>query len=260
MLLPLVTKGLLGWFALSKRDKLSHKYLRGEGLEIGALAAPLRVFHGARVRYLDNTTRADSIAKFPELAPESIVEPEYLCDGFTMATVPAASQDFLIANHVLEHAPDPIGVLRAWLRVLRPGKIVYVSVPVIDECFDRGRVVTSVEHMLEDFQLSTQGRGDALRERNKEHYAEWLTISLPAIQRGRGQPADAPSPEALAHEVDDWSDRNAEIHFHTFTCASLRRLLERITTSDVLDASLVRIVDCGVELIAILRVRGLTRA
>jgi SAM-dependent methyltransferase len=253
--LAVTAKDLFGWFALSKREKLAYAHLRGEGVEIGALSTPLRVFHGARVRYLDNTTRAANIAKFPELAPEALVEPDYLCDGFTMDAVPAASQDFLIANHVLEHAPDPVGVLRAWVRVLRPGKIAYVTVPVVSECFDRGRAITSVDHVIEDFDLSSQGRQDAMRERNKAHYAEWLTISLPAIQRQHGEPTTALSSDALAREIDDWSGRNAEIHFHTFTAASMRSLLERITTSGLLDASLVKLKDCGPELVAILKAR-----
>jgi SAM-dependent methyltransferase len=248
------------WFRLSKREKLAYKYLRGEGLEIGALSTPLRVFHGARVRYLDNTTRAENIAKFPELSPDAIVEPTYICDGFSMSAVPDASQDFLIANHVLEHAPDPIGVLRAWLRVLRPGKIAYVTVPVVSECFDRGRAVTPVEHVIEDFDLSSKGQKDAMRERNKAHYAEWLTISLPTIKRERGEPADALSSEAFAREIDDWANRNAEIHFHTFTAASMRSLIERITTSGLLGASLVQLKDCGPELIAIVKARDAKRA
>jgi SAM-dependent methyltransferase len=243
----------LEWFTLSRREKVAWRFLRGDGLEVGALSTPLRVFHGARVKYVDNTTREANIAKFPELSPDSLVEPHYLCDGFTLEAVATASHDFLVANHVLEHAPNPVAVLRAWLRVLRPGGVVYVTVPVVGECFDRGRPVTAVEHLFEDFEIASGGRDDAMRERNKAHYTEWLTISLPAINRDQGRRAEALSPEALAREVDDWNSRNVEIHFHTFTAGSFRQLLERVVASDTRGASVAAIVDSKYEVIAVVR-------
>jgi ubiquinone/menaquinone biosynthesis C-methylase UbiE len=38
------------------------------------------------------------------------------------------SVDFVIANLVLEHVPDPLAALGEWLRVLRPGGYAYVVV------------------------------------------------------------------------------------------------------------------------------------
>jgi ubiquinone/menaquinone biosynthesis C-methylase UbiE len=38
-----------------------------------------------------------------------------------------SSQDFVIANHLLEHLPDPIGALKEWYRVLRAGGTLFLG-------------------------------------------------------------------------------------------------------------------------------------
>jgi len=39
------------------------------------------------------------------------------------------SQDFIIANHVLEHVINVIQSVRRWYEVLKPNGILYLSVP-----------------------------------------------------------------------------------------------------------------------------------
>jgi SAM-dependent methyltransferase len=47
----------------------------------------------------------------------------------TTTEFPDAFFDFIHVNNVLEHVPDPVGVLRDCRRILRPGGLVYVSIP-----------------------------------------------------------------------------------------------------------------------------------
>jgi hypothetical protein len=44
------------------REDLARRYLSGDGLEIGALTAPLRTPPGVTVRYVDRLSREDLIA------------------------------------------------------------------------------------------------------------------------------------------------------------------------------------------------------
>lgn len=48
-----------------------------------------------------------------------------------MRDLPFKSQTFrhVYASNVLEHAPDTLGVLREWARVLKPGGILHIVVP-----------------------------------------------------------------------------------------------------------------------------------
>lgn len=45
----------------------------------------------------------------------------------------AGEYDVILLFHVLEHLPDPVGTLRACYRFLKPGGLVYVEVPNIND-------------------------------------------------------------------------------------------------------------------------------
>lgn len=211
------------------RVRLARKHLSGTGVEIGALWAPLRLPPGANAKYIDICSREESIRKFPELDPRDIVEVDYVANGFTLEGVPSSEFDFLIANHVLEHSPDPIGSLVQWYRVIKPGGKLFCSVPILYDWFDNGRVVTDFQHMLGDHEAARAGRLEELAERNKSHYREWLSISEPAILK---RPA---LPEVdLDRRILEMVERGEEIHFHTFTPDSVRHLFAALAENRIL--------------------------
>jgi len=211
---------------VSDRAAIACRHIRGEGLEIGALHTPLPVPKGAVVRYVDLFSQEDNAERFPELAQEEIVEPDLVEDGFDLRSIPSCSQDFVIASHVLEHSPDPIQVLLNWSRVIRAGGTLYVIVPIAEACFDAGRKETDLDHLIEDHALSAASECDQMRERNRRHYQEWVTISERKIFADRGQHFDLSSDEAIQFRVEELLDGNAEIHFHTFSSDSFRSLLD----------------------------------
>src|ERR1035438_1530581 len=91
------------------RQQLAAIYLRGEGLEIGALHSPLKVPRAARVRYVDRLPVAELRRQYPELASAHLVDIDIVDDGEKLSAVGAGTQEFVIANHFLEHCEDPIG-------------------------------------------------------------------------------------------------------------------------------------------------------
>jgi len=206
------------------REELSFKYIRGNGLEIGALHSPLPVRAGVSVCYVDRVDREESIRKFPHLDAAEVVDP-HIDDGFVLNSISDASQDFLIANHVLEHASNPLAVLKNWARVLKPKGVLFVSVPAADKCFDKGRPLTTLDHFVEDYNAGAAGNAKILSERNRPHYGEWLRISEPNIYADRKEKYVAPSPEDMERRIDFLLDRAEEIHFHTFSTESFRSLL-----------------------------------
>ena len=94
------------------RALLANEYVHGSGIEIGGLHHPTPVPRDARVRYVDRLSTEDLLKHYPERAGDSIIEVDIVDDGATLATVEAESQDFVIANHVIEHCPDPLAVRR----------------------------------------------------------------------------------------------------------------------------------------------------
>jgi SAM-dependent methyltransferase len=209
------------------REKLAAVYLRGEGLEIGALHLPLKTPRNVIVKYVDIATREENIRKFPELDASRIVATDYLENGFELSGIPDRSQDFVIANHVLEHADNPLKVLLTWGRVIKPHGILMVTVPVADRCFDKGRSETPLEHFMEDYRLNEAGETAMFRERNKHHFAEWLRTAAPKVVRLRGGEVSQPDEESFALRLEKMAEAEClDIHYHTFCATSFRKLLE----------------------------------
>jgi SAM-dependent methyltransferase len=194
-----------GWRFRRGRGRLARRYLRGDGVEVGALNEPLRLPRGARVRYLDRLDTPALRERFPELAGVELVEVEIVDDGETLATVPADSLDFLVANHVIEHTEDPLAALAAWLRVLRSGGVAFLAVPDMRHTFDRGRQQTSTEHVMRDHRDGPAGS-------RAGHYEEWA-----------GRVMGAPDPVTEGARLDAAGE---EIHFHAWTREGFADLLE----------------------------------
>jgi len=125
--------------------------LRGRGVEIGALASPLWLPPGASVTFVDKFDYEKLCAHNPDVPADQIRRPEVVCDTSALDGIADASCDFLIACHLLEHAHDPIRALLSWQRVLKPGGLALCIVPDARYTFDRGRPLTSLEHLLWDY-------------------------------------------------------------------------------------------------------------
>jgi SAM-dependent methyltransferase len=82
------------------------KYLKGDGIDIGAGNDPLRALTGT-VRPWD--------------MPDG--------DAQILAGVGANTFDFVYSSHCLEHMRDVPEALRNWIRVLKPGGWLYIVVP-----------------------------------------------------------------------------------------------------------------------------------
>jgi SAM-dependent methyltransferase len=136
--------------ALSHRGRLARAYLCGEGIEIGALHRRLPVPRAASVLYVDRHTVEGLREQYPELRGVPLARVGRVDDGERLATFAPGSLDFVVANHFLEHAQDPLGtMLRHW-EVLRPGGVLYYIVPDKRHTFDRLRPLTAVEHLRRD--------------------------------------------------------------------------------------------------------------
>ncbi|MQA76392.1 MAG: glycosyltransferase, partial [Solirubrobacterales bacterium] len=188
------------------REELAAAFLHGDGLEIGPLHSPLRLPPGAAARYVDRMPVTLLRRHYPELAALPLIEVDILDDGERLDTIEAESQDFVIANHLLEHTGDPIATIGNWLRVLRPGGVIYLAVPDKRYTFDIDREVTPLEHIIRDHE-----EGPEVSRRR--HFEEWARHVEGVSEEHVGERADA-------LEQIDYS-----VHTHVFTERELLELL-----------------------------------
>lgn len=225
---------LAGRLTPLNRDAIAARYLRGDGLEIGALHNPLPVPDGARVRYVDRMPTAELRRHYPELDSKPLVAVDVIDDGERLKSVPDGSVDFVIANHFLEHCQEPIGALGTMFRVVRPGGIVYLAVPDKRFTFDVDREVTSAKHVLDDHRHGP----DASR---RQHFEEWARFV------DKVDDAQVGSHAAKLFE-DDYS-----IHFHVWTQAEALDLIGLARRELALDFDVEVAIRNGHENVFVLR-------
>lgn len=120
-----------GAISLDHRD-IGYALLRGCGIEIGAGLCPARVPAPAQLRFCDLMSPAAWRQFFPEVCQTSLAQipvPDWVVDidREGLAFLADGSQDFVIANHLLEVVADPIATLAECCRVLRPGGRLVIS-------------------------------------------------------------------------------------------------------------------------------------
>jgi SAM-dependent methyltransferase len=191
---------------LLRRKTIARVFLRGDGIEIGAMHNPLKVPPAARVKYVDRVDQVALARDHPELGSK-LVKVDIVDDGERLGTVSDSSQDFVIANHFVEHCQNPIQALCSMLRVLRSGGILYLAIPDKRYTFDKDRPVTPIEHLKRDFQ-----EGPAWSRR--QHYEEWTAL----VDRVRGE-------AEVEGRIRELMDREAPIHYHVWTQVELLELI-----------------------------------
>jgi predicted SAM-dependent methyltransferase len=185
------------------REVVAATFLRGSGLEIGALHLPLKAPPVATVKYVDRMATADLRTHYPELAELPLVEVDVVDNGETLSTVPDASQDFVIANHFLEHCQNPFLTLQNHFRVLRVGGVLFMAVPDKRWTFDHARPCTTVEHLLHDYRNGPEWS-------KRSHFEEWSRLV-------NNRTDDAVVEQEMAHLIGiDYS-----IHFHVWASVEL---------------------------------------
>ena len=241
----------------SARKRLAFRYLHGSGLEIGALQHPLETPPGVIVRYVDQVNREENIRRYPHLDGARIVENDHLDDGFALTTIPSESQDFVIANHLLEHAPNPLQALMNWRRILKGNGTILITLPNGARNFDRGRGVTSLAHLAQDYDLVKSDDLEQFTRRNREHYKEFVEISIPNLNRMRQR--HPMTPERQQEYLEELvREQSTDPHFHVFTRRSMIRVFSHLVTVLAPDLSLREIVRSrlGQEYVIILKKLG----
>jgi SAM-dependent methyltransferase len=204
-------------------------HLRGEGVEFGALHQPLEVDRRrCVVHYADRLSKEQAEAQFPELRgvfDADVVDPDIIVDlnRSDLSELRSFAFDFFIANDVIEHLANPVRFLANLHDVMKPGAILFLSVPDRDYTFDRDRDLTTAEHLWEEFERDVTTVSTA-------HMRDFIEHTEPArLPRN-------PWRRRRLYRVH----RERSIHVHVWTQASfddfLARTCERLSlTFEIVD-------------------------
>ncbi|MDE3085956.1 MAG: methyltransferase domain-containing protein [Acidobacteriota bacterium] len=173
--------------ALPPRRRLGRR-LTGSGIEVGPGRSPFRP-PGVTVRTVgqwhpagapDGGRGFDLDAHPGGGGGDEPVAPDVVADVNLerLGAFADASQDFVIASHVVEHLADPLGFLSDAHRVLRPGGVLLLFLPDRHRTADRFRPPTPLGHLVEEHREDTTVVSDA-------HLAEYARDRGIALHRGR---------------------------------------------------------------------------
>lgn len=151
----------------SKREFYSFQYLKGKGIEVGALSLPLLTKKSATVKYVDRMPIEKLREHYPNLSNYRMVHPHIIDNGEELYSIEVGSKDFVIANHFLEHCENPIFTLKNLFRVLKKDGLLYIAIPNKEQSFDRNREVTPFQHIVDDYTLGPE-------KMRKHHYIDWV--------------------------------------------------------------------------------------
>jgi SAM-dependent methyltransferase len=139
---------------------------------------------------------------------------QFIDEAAELSSIATEAYDFVLASHMLEHAANPLKVLDAIRRVLRPRGALLVILPDPRYTFDHKRPVTTLAHLISDYERGT-GEDDLT------HLAEILDLHDLTMDRA------APQEPA---EFRDRCLRNFSlrcIHHHVFEESLIREMVVR---------------------------------
>ncbi len=221
------------------------RFLAGDGIELGPGHNPFPLrYPGTAVRYVDRWKPDENEGLFPEVGeganfPVPDIVTDLNVDGLSI--LDDASEDFVIASHVLEHLADPIAQLAEIHRVLRPGGVAMILLPDRRLTFDRARQGTTLEHLLADHAAGMQVPDDA-------HLEEFLIYT-----EGWNNERDAAKRDATFEH-----HRLRSFHVHCWTQEEFLPVLRHSITAmnmswELVDAMLVDDVPGSIEYGFVLR-------
>ncbi|MDW7773271.1 MAG: methyltransferase domain-containing protein [Desulfobulbaceae bacterium] len=196
------------------RNDYAARYITGDGYEIGAQNSPVSCDNANKVVYIDYLSRRESSQKY-HIPEDKCVDVDIIADAAQLDAIPSNSASFIIANHVLEHCPDPIATLLGWLRILKAKGVLFLTLPNYKSNeFDFEKTPTPVSHLVQDHE-----RAGNKEDITTEHIHEHIRI-IDGID-----PSDT---ELFQQRYEAIIGSNLHTHYHVFDRSNVLELLHVI--------------------------------
>lgn len=235
---------------LRRGHLLKHANLSGVGLEIGPYDQPTVFKSEADVRYLDwkdkeqlvrECTHPDMVADIPEIdyVVHSNRYGDYISDKF----------DYIIANHVMEHAPNMIQWLCDLCDMMRPDGILFLALPDKKFTFDKYRQDTALSHFVAEYLAGVE-------EIPREHQIECEIYYDEAFVNQPMHVADKLDMNRIRQKLE--APPHVGIHSHVFESGTIvSKVLKPILKMGFVEFNLVDFVparqESGGEMIIVFR-------
>lgn len=202
-------------------SSLKHK----NGIEIGG---PSSVFSSAGFlpvytvidgldgcNFSSNTVWEGSITEGYNFKYENKTGYQYIADGSALDMIPDKKYDFVLSCHSIEHIANPIKALKEWKRIIKDDGFILLVVPHKDQTFDHKRPVTSLQHLLDDFETNKA-------EDDNTHFEEVISLHNIAMDDG------IDNVESLIKRTQD-NIHNRCVHHHVFNTPLVVKLADNLS-------------------------------
>lgn len=193
---------------MEARNKISLRYCRGIGVEIGPGLLPTQVAPGVKLVFVDKRSSAELKTYFGST--------EIAAAG-KLTDYEAGTFDFLMAHHVLEHCSNVLETLEDWIGYLKPSGVLFLSIPNREKCADQSRLITTPLHFLHDYIL---GADDSSFESREHIYSFLWGWHDEGGLKGKSK--------AEAHDLVRMAAHNSrnDLHWHVFSFSTFKYVIE----------------------------------
>ncbi len=207
------------------------------------------------MRYVDHASADDLRSKYSnDPNVHQILDVDIVWDGTSplSGAAPGSVFDCVVASHVIEHIPNPIGWLRNIATVLEPGAVVCLVVPDKRVTFDYNRRLTEASDLIDAYVREVTLPGCA---QVYDFHTRAIPVVASEIWAGRADYAGQVRPgnlreEALAACVAIHQSRAfQDVHCHTFTPASFAEVFAEAYGLGILPFRMVTFVPTEVDAI-----------
>lgn len=198
--------------------------LRGKsGLEFGGTTelfkSPMYGMHFYPFVKLDGANKFDN-NHFNKISGAKYLNGvRFNCDATDENQIKAINKkyDFIVTSHVIEHIANPIKAIKLWSEnLLNDGGYILSIIPDYKECFDRKRPLTTIEHLIKDFENNI-GEDDITHIEEQKKLHDWKL----------GGHKDF-------YKLCENNSETRVVHHHTFTIHNVRELFEHMNMEIVL--------------------------
>ena len=142
---------------MNRKEKVFHRIdENGVGLEIGPSHRPFAPkSQGYNVEIIDHLSREQLLEKYKGhgVDLQSVEEVDHVWSGQSFEDLTGKSKfyDYIIASHVVEHAPDLVRFLQDCSAVLKDDGVVSLVIPDKRYCFDHFRPITGISRIVDAY-------------------------------------------------------------------------------------------------------------